>query len=221
MEFWRAADRVRRVADLRRAESTRIGVDDPNSMRNAFRAFYPTDRDLALRYDVWVKKYPKSYVAPVARAVYYQKIAYEERGGNSISETSDAQLAKMDDEAIRLDPTFVDIRRKYMLTSVAITPTYEFNSRLEDAYTGNRVGSGSAFGLINQTEAPLAAYNLANFRARISSTLGWSATFFINNLTDKQAYLENVAELGLPNAAYNRVATNQPRTIGADLDYRF
>jgi hypothetical protein len=30
-----------------------------------------------------------------------------------------------------------------------------------------------------------------------------------------------VAELGLPNAAYNRVATNQPRTIGVDLDYRF
>jgi outer membrane receptor protein involved in Fe transport len=104
---------------------------------------------------------------------------------------------------------------------VAITPTYEFNSRLEDSYTGNRVGSGSAFGLINQTEAPLPAYNLANFRAGISSTLGWSATFFVNNLTDKHAYLENVAELGLPNAAYNRVATNQPRTIGADLDYRF
>jgi outer membrane receptor protein involved in Fe transport len=102
-----------------------------------------------------------------------------------------------------------------------ITPTYEFNSRIEDAYTGNRVGSGSAFGLINQTEAPLPAYNLANFRAGVSSTLGWGATFFINNLTDKHAYLENVAELGLPNAAYNRVATNQPRTIGADLDYHF
>jgi hypothetical protein len=24
-----------------------------------------------------------------------------------------------------------------------------------------------------------------------------------------------------PNAAYNRVATNQPRTIGVDLDYRY
>ena len=89
------------------------------------------------------------------------------------------------------------------------------------AYIGSRVGTGSAFGLINQTEAPLPAYNLANFRAGVKATLGWSATFFINNLADKHAYLENVAELGLPNAAYNRVATNQPRTIGVDLDYRY
>jgi hypothetical protein len=26
---------------------------------------------------------------------------------------------------------------------------------------------------------------------------------------------------GLPNAAYNRIATNQPRSIGVDLDYRY
>jgi len=104
---------------------------------------------------------------------------------------------------------------------VAITPTYEFNARIDDAYVGNRVDTGSAFGLINQTQAPLPAYNLANFRAGINSTLGWGAAFFVNNLSDKHAYLENVAELGLPNAAYNRVATNQPRTIGVDLDYRF
>jgi hypothetical protein len=68
---------------------------------------------------------------------------------------------------------------------------------------------------------PLPAYNLANLRAGISATLGWSATLFVNSLADRHAYLENVAELGLPNAAYNRVANNQPRTIGADLDYPY
>jgi hypothetical protein len=31
----------------------------------------------------------------------------------------------------------------------------------------------------------------------------------------------NVAQLGLLNAPYDRVATNQPRTIGVDLSYRF
>jgi iron complex outermembrane receptor protein len=102
-----------------------------------------------------------------------------------------------------------------------LSSSYEFISRLDDSYVGSRVGVGSAFGNVNETVAPLPAYNVANFRAGIKATLGWSATFFINNLTDKHAYLENVAELGLPNAAYNRVATNQPRTIGADLDYRF
>src|ERR1700677_2030551 len=104
---------------------------------------------------------------------------------------------------------------------VPLSSKYEFNSRVDDSYIGSRVGTGSAFGLINQSEAPLPAYNLANFRAGVKATLGWSATFFINNLADKHAYLENVAELGLPNAAYNRVATNQPRTIGVDLDYRY
>jgi outer membrane receptor protein involved in Fe transport len=104
---------------------------------------------------------------------------------------------------------------------VPLNSSYEFVSRLDDSYIGSRVGVGSAFGSVNESVAPLPAYNLANFRAGIKATLGWSATFFINNLTDKHAYLENVAELGLPNAAYNRVATNQPRTIGVDLDYRY
>jgi len=104
---------------------------------------------------------------------------------------------------------------------VPISPKYDFTTRIDDSYIGSRVGTGTAFGLINQTAAPLPAYNLASFRAGVKAALGWSATFFVNNLTDKHAYLENVAQLGLTNAAYNRVATNQPRTIGVDLDYRY
>lgn len=103
----------------------------------------------------------------------------------------------------------------------SISANYEFNSRVEDSYIGNRVGSGTAFGMVNQAVAPLPSYDLASIRAGISSKDGWDATLFVNNLSDKHAYLENVAQLGLPNAAYNRVATNQPRTIGLDLNYRF
>lgn len=95
------------------------------------------------------------------------------------------------------------------------------DARVEDTYVGNRVGNGSAFGLINQTDSPLPSYNLANLRVGYTSWFGLSTTVFVNNLTDKHAYLENVAELGLTNAAYNRVATNQPRTIGVDLGYHF
>jgi iron complex outermembrane recepter protein len=104
---------------------------------------------------------------------------------------------------------------------VPLGSNYELVSRVDDSYIGSRVGTGSAFGLINQTEAPLPAYNLANLRVGVKATSGCSATFFVNNLADKHAYLENVAELGLPNASYNRVATNQPRTVGLDLDYRY
>jgi hypothetical protein len=32
---------------------------------------------------------------------------------------------------------------------------------------------------------------------------------------------ERTTELGLTNAVYNRVATNQPSTIGVDLGYRY
>jgi len=136
----------------------REGQASAEELRNAFRAFYPTDRSLAPKYDAWVSKYPNSYVARVARGIYYKKIGYEERGGGYISETSEMQIAKMDDamkkaisdfgasikmdpmpflsyfhmiditrsysgiaytrkmydQAIRLAPTFVDVRRKYM-----------------------------------------------------------------------------------------------------------
>jgi hypothetical protein len=40
-------------------------------------------------------------------------------------------------------------------------------------------------------------------------------------LFNKQAYLENMTQLTLTNASFNRVITNQPLTIGVDLTYTF
>jgi len=92
----------------------RSGRASAEELRNAFRAFYPTDRSLAPQYDAWVNKYPKSYAARVARGIYYKKVGYEERGGKYISETSEGQIAKMDQAmrnaigdfgaSIKLDP---------------------------------------------------------------------------------------------------------------------
>jgi tetratricopeptide (TPR) repeat protein len=156
-----------RKSDFRHLEKYFSGVQSrfrggqvsAEELRNAFRAFYPTDRSLAPKYDAWVSKYPKSYAARIARGIYYKKIGYEERGGKYISETSEMQIANMDqamqkaisdlgasikmdpkpflsyfhmiditssyagnvytrkmyDQAISLAPTFVDVRRKYML----------------------------------------------------------------------------------------------------------
>jgi|SRR3984957_1830994 len=145
-------------AVVERVRKRRGDQASAEELRNAFRAFYPTDRSLAPKYDAWVSKYPKSYAARVARGIYYKKIGYEERGGEYISKTSEIQIAKMDqamrmsisdlgasitmdpkpflsyfhmiditrsyagiaytrkmyDQAIRLAPTFVDVRRKYM-----------------------------------------------------------------------------------------------------------
>jgi outer membrane receptor protein involved in Fe transport len=102
-----------------------------------------------------------------------------------------------------------------------LSDKYEFNSRLENSYTASRVDLGSYAGIANDQVAPLPSYDLTNFRAGINSEDGWSSSFFVNNLTNKHAYLENVSQLTLPNASYNRVATNQPRTIGVDVSYHF
>jgi outer membrane receptor protein involved in Fe transport len=102
-----------------------------------------------------------------------------------------------------------------------ITERYEFTSRLDNTYTASRIDLGTYQGIANNALAPLPSYDITNFRAGVNSEDGWSAALFVNNLTNKHAYLENIAQLTLPNAAYNRAATNQPRTIGVDMSYHF
>jgi hypothetical protein len=58
-------------------------------------------------------------------------------------------------------------------------------------------------------------------RAGIRSESGWGVALFANNVFNKQAYLENMTELTLTNASFNRVITNQPLTVGVDLTYAF
>ena len=49
----------------------------------------------------------------------------------------------------------------------------------------------------------------------------WSAVLFVNNVADKRAILNNITQAAVNLADYNRVAVNQPRTAGIDLNYRF
>jgi tetratricopeptide (TPR) repeat protein len=84
------------------------------SLRDAFRAFYSTDKDLAAKYDGWINAFPKSYVARLARGIYYKKVGFEERGENYISQTSDAQLRNMDTALGKAIKDFGD--------SIAMTP---------------------------------------------------------------------------------------------------
>jgi len=67
----------------------------------------------------------------------------------------------------------------------------------------------------------LPGYSLTNIRAGIQSRDHWSATLFVNNLTNKHAQLEALFVENEPSAAYNRIITNQPLTAGIDLTYRF
>jgi TPR repeat protein len=72
------------------------GAITDENLRAAFRAFYGTDAALEPKYDAWVAQFPKSYVARLARGIYYKKVGEERRGSNFISSTTDDQLRGME-----------------------------------------------------------------------------------------------------------------------------
>jgi outer membrane receptor protein involved in Fe transport len=90
---------------------------------------------------------------------------------------------------------------------------FDFQGRISEDYVGpiDDVTYG-----INR----LPGYNLANLRLGLVSS-GWSGYFFIKNLGNTRAELSDTNSLGANLPTFNRIATNQPRTIGIDLSYHF
>jgi tetratricopeptide (TPR) repeat protein len=68
------------------------GAITDEDLRAAFRVFYSTNADLEVRYDGWVSLFPRSYVAHLARAIYYVRIGNAERGVQSVDQTAAKQL---------------------------------------------------------------------------------------------------------------------------------
>jgi iron complex outermembrane receptor protein len=66
----------------------------------------------------------------------------------------------------------------------------------------------------------LPSYDLVDTRFGVE-TDRWSAVFFLDNLTNKKALLSDTGALSANVPIFERVATNQPRTIGADVSYKF
>jgi outer membrane receptor protein involved in Fe transport len=85
--------------------------------------------------------------------------------------------------------------------------------RAESNYVGNRTDE-----TFFTNELP--SYDLTNVRGGFQGDR-WSAVLFVNNVTDKRALLNNITEAAANLATYNRVAINQPRTAGIDLNYKF
>jgi len=72
------------------------GTVTDQELRADFRVFYPTDAALESKYDAWIAQFPKSYVAHLARAIYYKKVGQERRGGDYIGNTTAEQLRGME-----------------------------------------------------------------------------------------------------------------------------
>jgi outer membrane receptor protein involved in Fe transport len=103
--------------------------------------------------------------------------------------------------------------------TVALTYRHELSdelavtARAETTYTGSRT---DATYYVNT----LPSYELTNIRAGIEKGR-WSAVLFVDNVTDKRALLNNVTQDATNVADWNRIAVNQPRTAGIDLNVRF
>ena len=100
--------------------------------------------------------------------------------------------------------------------------SYTFTARLENSYTGPRysIFFSNPYEFTG-TYRQLPGYDLVNVRAGIKFRDAWSATLFVNNLTNKHAQLESMFTENEPQPDFPRIETNQPLTGGIDLTYRF
>lgn len=72
------------------------GEISDETLRAVFRNFSHTDPALETQYTSWVRQMPRSYIAHLARAIYYLRIGEERRGAGFISDTTHSQLQGME-----------------------------------------------------------------------------------------------------------------------------
>ena len=66
----------------------------------------------------------------------------------------------------------------------------------------------------------LPSYDLVNCAGGGRDRSTGRRMLFVDNLTNKMALLSDTGALSANVSIFNRVATNQPRTIGVDLNYQ-
>jgi iron complex outermembrane recepter protein len=103
-----------------------------------------------------------------------------------------------------------------------LSDSYTFTARLENSYTGPRysIFFSNPYEFTG-TYRQMPGYVLVNARAGVKFRDTWSATLFVNNLTNKHAQLESMFTENEPQPDFTRIITNQPLTAGVDLTYRF
>lgn len=95
-----------------------------------------------------------------------------------------------------------------------INSEYDFTARISNSYVGPQTD-------ISYGYHHLDPYDFINMRFGAVGT-SWSGYLFANNLLDKRAALGiNTTSVAWLTPSTTRTATNQPRTIGIDVNYRF
>jgi iron complex outermembrane recepter protein len=104
------------------------------------------------------------------------------------------------------------------LAAIYTTPMfgdYNLTGRVSASYVGQTIDEAYFYNI------QLGGYTLANARLSLSRNR-WSAALFVNNLTNKVAAISanNTSfQYNIPSLV--RYSTNQPRTYGTELNYRF
>jgi outer membrane receptor protein involved in Fe transport len=93
-------------------------------------------------------------------------------------------------------------------------------AEVDNGYVGSRYSLNFLYPYQSTGEyLKLPSYDLTNLRIGIQSPNGWGVNLFATNLFNKQASLENLFQETEPSAAFSRVLTNQPLTVGVNLTY--
>ncbi|MEA3108909.1 MAG: iron complex outerrane recepter protein [Gammaproteobacteria bacterium] len=100
-----------------------------------------------------------------------------------------------------------------LIYSVPVSDTYNLVARASNVI----VGPSRALTYFPQE---LPGYDIVNARAGLVSSR-WSGFLYVNNLTDRRAFLDNVPDYLLNIPSLNRVATNQPLTVGISIDFKY
>jgi iron complex outermembrane recepter protein len=95
-----------------------------------------------------------------------------------------------------------------------LTDTLNFKGIFMESYVGSQTD-------VNYYRETLPSYNLMNLRLMLERQQ-WKATVFVNNLADKRAALtinNNQVTFAYPDLT--RVTTNQPRTVGVQIAFKY
>jgi outer membrane receptor protein involved in Fe transport len=135
-----------------------------------------------------------------------------------------AKLTSVNGSLTQADPAFVpglpilnipDYTETTSLTyQTPIAPGRQFMARINNSYVGKSTD-------VQFNYATLPAYDLVGLRFGVIGER-LSGYLFADNLTDKRANLGiNTTGFSWTTPSLVRAATNQPRTIGVDVDYKF
>jgi outer membrane receptor protein involved in Fe transport len=135
----------------------------------------------------------------------------------SVGYTHATNAATVPDAGVKDGDRLLDVPKVTANTTLTyrypLAGTLNLIARVNDSYVDSIQD-------ITFTRNTLPSYDLVDTRFGVE-TDRWSAVIFVDNLTNKKALLSDTGALSANVPIFNRVATNQPRTIGADLSYKF